>query len=79
MVPIRKNDIVTLLDGAQGKVIDIITTEVAKVYKIRIKNSQEIGYFDENKVKLQKSSTLSAFLNRIALWFKFTLTTGVLG
>lgn len=57
---IRKNDIVVLPDGSEGKVLSIVLTGSITVYKIRKDNTVE--YFEAYKVRLKKRHFLNAVL-----------------
>jgi hypothetical protein len=57
---IRKNDIVLLPDGSEGKVMAKVLTEHMTVYKIR--RSETVEYFEEDKLRLKKRHPFNAIL-----------------
>ena len=59
MFPIRKKDTVILTDSSIAKVVDIITTEVAKVYKVEKFADKQIMYVEEKRVRLNKQYKLN--------------------
>jgi hypothetical protein len=55
MKQIRKKDRVTLLDGREARVVDVITVSKAIVFKVQvIAARKDIEYFDESKIRLKK-------------------------
>jgi len=54
MLSIRKNDTVILAGHVSAKVIDIITTEIIKVYKIKKSCDHQIIYVEDKMVYLEK-------------------------
>ena len=54
MFSIRKNDTVILAGRVNAKVIDIITTELIKVYKIKKSCDHQIIYVEDKLVHLEK-------------------------
>lgn len=57
---IRRNDIVLLPDGSEGKVLDTIATQGMEIYKINKQGHED--YFDESKVRLKKRHLLNLLL-----------------
>jgi hypothetical protein len=55
---VRKKDIVVLLDGRLGQVLDLVTE---RVFKIKILETDHVDYFEDSKVKLKKQF----FLNQL--------------
>ncbi|MEO5600726.1 MAG: hypothetical protein ABIR06_07355 [Cyclobacteriaceae bacterium] len=62
MLSIRKNDTVILAGGVSAKVIDIITTELINVYKIKKLTDNQILYVEDNMVRLEKQCTKNFIL-----------------
>lgn len=50
---VRKGDLVVLLDGREGKVLEQVMIHPKKVFKIKILGGH-IDYFEELKVRLKK-------------------------
>lgn len=53
MLPIRKNDIVSLAQGS-GRVLDIIATNLADVYKVEKLDDRQIIYVEARMTHLAK-------------------------
>lgn len=53
---VRKKDIVVLLDGRLGQVLDLVTESV---FKIKILETEHVDYFEGSKVKLKKQYVLN--------------------
>lgn len=62
---IRKRDTITLLDGREGTVLELVTQMPAKVYKVEISADKHIEYLDETKLKLKKQHVLNKWKDLI--------------
>lgn len=63
MKKIRKNDRVVLPDGSFGLTMDVYSTSQGRMFKIKRADNEEIQYFDESKIALQKQRLWRWFIN----------------
>lgn len=76
MLAIRKNDTIMLSDSESGKVVDIITTNSVKVYKVE-KSDNQILYVEERLVRLSKQCRINymrTFSREILNFLHYTFT-----
>ncbi|AYB29587.1 hypothetical protein [Chryseolinea soli] len=62
---IRKRDLITLLDGREAKVLELITQMPAKVFKVEITADKHVEYLDESKLKLKKQHLINKWRDMI--------------
>jgi len=66
---IRKRDLITLLDGREAKVLELITENPTKVFKVEIVADKHVEYLDESKLKLKKQHVINKWKDMIPLAF----------
>ena len=64
---IRKRDLITLLDGREAKVLELITQMPAKVFKVEITTDKHVEYLDESKLKLKKQHLINKWKDMISV------------
>ena len=62
---IRKRDLITLLDGREAKVLEMITQTPAKVFKVEITTDKHVEYLDESKLMLKKQHVINKWKDMI--------------
>lgn len=55
-----KGDEVLLISGQLGKIMSLVDEDV-KTYRIKLKDSEEIAYFDETKLILKRKHMVNRF------------------
>jgi hypothetical protein len=58
-----KGDLVTLLSGQEGEIMECLDRNV-KTYRICLLKSKEMVYLDESKLKLKRKHFLNRLLGR---------------
>jgi len=75
MLPIRKKDTVILTDSSIARVVDIISTEANKVFKVEKITDNQIMYIEEKRVRLDRQCTLNyiiTFSCEVLNFFRYT-------
>jgi menaquinone-dependent protoporphyrinogen IX oxidase len=62
---IRKRDLITLLDGREAKVLELITQMPTKVFKVEITADKHVEDWDESKLKLKKQHLINKWKDMI--------------
>lgn len=56
----RKGDLVVLLDGREGKIMELVAIPPQKVFRIKVFDKGYIDYFEESKLRLKKQHFINA-------------------